>query len=65
MLEGVLDMELSAARHKLEETNTRLVERALRMLRSSRVPDSFLNSPFEPDRHAPLLDLPGSKHGER
>ena len=65
MLEGVLDMELSAARHQLDETNTRLVERALRLLRSSRMPEGFLTSPFEPDRHAPLLDLAGSKRGER
>ena len=59
-------MELSAARDQLEEASAppRLVERALRMLRSSRVPEGFLTSPFEPDRHTPLIGLPGSKQGK-
>ncbi|MEM1412864.1 MAG: hypothetical protein AAGH19_10950 [Pseudomonadota bacterium] len=63
LLEGVVDLELAAARHRLEKTNSppRLVERALRLLRSSRMPDGFLDSPFEPDRHAALLDMPGAR----
>ncbi len=53
LLEGVLDLELAAARHKLERSSAppNLVERALRLLRGSRVPEGFLASPFEPDRH--------------
>ncbi len=58
LLEGILDMELTAARHKLERSSAppNLVERALRMLRGNRVPESFLDSPFEPDRHRSSLE---------
>jgi len=61
LLEGVLDMELTAARHQLERTSAPplLVERALRLLRRNPVPEEFLASPFEPDRHTDSLeDLP-------
>lgn len=59
MLEGVVDLELAAGRRcSPSAASSRLVQRALRLLRSSDVPEHFLTSPFKPDRHPRLLDLP-------
>jgi hypothetical protein len=60
MLEGVLDLALAASRHDGQVTApSRLVQRALALLRKSDVPETFLTSPFNPDRHRRLLDLAG------
>lgn len=58
LLEGVVDLELGVARHRLELSSAppNLVQRALRLLRGSRIPEGFLNSPFEPDRHTESLE---------
>jgi hypothetical protein len=58
LLECVLDLELAVARQRLEASRAAppLVEKALQLLRDGRVPESFLATPFEPDRHGPLLE---------
>lgn len=60
MLEGVVDLELAAAGNGsgARPAPSRLVQRALRLLRTSDVPEHFLASPFKPDRHPRLLNLP-------
>ncbi len=59
LIEGVLDLEHAAARNRLEATDAppTLVNRALRLLRKGRVPERFLASPFEPDRHERLVNV--------
>lgn len=59
LLEGVLDLELAAARDRLEASSAPppLVERALRLLRKGRVSEQFLVSPLKPDRHEGLLPV--------
>lgn len=59
LLEGVLDLELAAARDRLEASSAppSLVERALRLLREGRLPEHFLTSPFNPNRHKGLLPV--------
>lgn len=53
LLEGVLDLEMTAARQALERSSAppRLVERALSLLRQESVVQGFLNSPVEPEAH--------------
>lgn len=52
MLEGVLDLEMTAARHQLERSSAppRLVDRALGLLREELCAQKLLNSPIEPRR---------------
>ena len=59
LLEGVLDLELAAARDRLEASSAPppIVQRALRLISEGRMPDRFLASPFKPDRHERLLNV--------
>ncbi len=64
MLEGVLDLEMTAARAALERSSAppRLVDRALSLLRQESATPGFVNSPLEPHRHPAhdyLLDVSG------
>lgn len=60
MLEGVVDLELAAARRHpaRRELSSGLVQRGLGLLQASEVPEHFLRSPFRPERHRRLLQLP-------
>jgi hypothetical protein len=62
LLEGVLDLEMGAARRALEMSTAPplLVERALTLLHRERSKDGLLRSPVQPDRDALPEPLPGT-----
>lgn len=66
MLEGVLDLEMAAARAALERSSAppRLVDRALSLLRQESATPGFVNSPLEPHRH-PAHDYLQNVSGSR